>query len=189
MRIIIVIVIVITVNAKRVKALLFQFFDASTNSYKAHIFSFFLCYCHKSTFYYVVFTISPPLFMSFQTTPFSFVTSICSPIYFPNVTWNHSLGSTMSGWLIPNIQIRYVMKCPIQFPSHRWSPLYGCSAFCQLPHGLFSQRCFNNIVFFSRVFPWYLDQNKSLLCTIQSFFWLLSSSCFNNINRKIHFLS
>ena len=76
----------------------------------------------------------------------------------------------MSGWLIPNIQIRYVMKYPIQFPSHRWSPLYGCSAFCQLPHGLFSQRCFNNIVFFSRVFPWYLEQNKLLLCTIQSFF-------------------
>ena len=59
----------------------------------------------------------------------------------------------MSGWLIPNIQIRYVMKCPIQFPSHRWSPLYGCSAFCQLPHGLFSQRCFNNIVFFLECFP------------------------------------
>ena len=81
----------------------------------------------------------------------------------------------MSGWLIPNIQIRYVMKYPIQFPSHRWSPLYGCSAFCQLPHGLFSQRCFNNIVFFSRVFPWYLEQNKLLLCTIKSFLDALAS--------------
>ena len=63
------------------------------------------------------------------------------------------------------------MKFPSQFPPHRWSPLYGCSAFCQLPHGLFSQRCFKNIVFFSRVFPWYLEQNKLLLCTILSFFY------------------
>ena len=59
------------------------------------------------------------------------------------------------------------MKFPSQFPPHRWSPLYGCSVFCQLPHGLFSQRCFNNIVFFSRVFPWYLAKT-SCYCALSN---------------------